>query len=66
MAKQTKQEQVVKMLESKGCKPVRSTSTKYLKFTRPGNKGFYWVGKNGALRVGETVADSISLTGMVK
>lgn len=62
----TKQEQIVKMLEAKGCRPVRSTSVKYLKFTRPGSDTFYWVGKNGALRAGKTVADSISLTGMVK
>ena len=66
MAKQTKQEQVIKYLETKGCRPVKSNSVKYLKFTRPGSDTFYWVGKNGALRAGKSIADSISLTGMVK
>ena len=62
MAKQTRQEQIVTALIVRGCKEVVSKG-KYRKLTLPGGKpGFYFVGKNGALREGQNQATSISLT----
>ena len=41
----------------------RPYSTKYIVLRRPIYGGYYFVGRNGALRVGKTVSDSVSLSG---
>ena len=56
----TRQEIICNKLTSQGLKEVRYPSAKYRVFTRPDGKR-YFVGKNGALRVGMTVGNSISL-----
>ena len=57
----TKQSIICNKLQSQGLKEVRNPSTsKYRVFTRADGQ-HYFVGKNGALRVGLTVGDSISL-----
>lgn len=59
-----KSDKVIALITKRGAREVKSTSSKYRKFTVPNRPDtFYWVGKNGALRVGKTVSDSLSLTG---
>lgn len=59
----TKAEQVIEILKGRGAREVTSTSRKYRKFTYPNRPDqFYWIGKAGAVRVGKTVGDSVSLT----
>lgn len=65
MTKQSKQQQICAYLAAKGCKEVQGKSAKYRTFKRA-NGEFYFVGKNGSLRTGPTVSESISLSGMVK
>jgi hypothetical protein len=50
--------------ETHGAVEVTSPSRKYRKFTT--NKSTYWVGRNGALRAGDTVSDSVRLTEFLK
>lgn len=57
-----KSEQVIKYIKSIEAIELPSTSRKYRKFTHPDMGRFYFVGKSGALRVGRSIADSISLT----
>jgi len=57
-----KREKVIEFLKQRGCKEVESKSGKYKKFSRPTRKDFYFVGRNGALRVGKNASQSISLT----
>lgn len=59
----SKEEQVVAFLIKLGCKEIKSTSSKYRKFTSPNNpNSFYWVGHKGALRAGKTVGETISIS----
>lgn len=59
----TKAEQVIKYLMGKGAREVTSNSRKYRKFSYPGRGDkFYFVGKAGALRVGRTVGESVSVS----
>lgn len=62
MSKPTKQEMLCNFLTTKkGLKEVRNPSTsKYRVFARKDGE-FYFVGTNGALRVGKNVSTSISL-----
>lgn len=63
----TKQEKICQILAAKGLTEVRGKSAKYRTFARKDRVGeFYFVGKNGALRTGRNVSDSISLTGVIK
>lgn len=59
----TKQAQICAKLIASGCKEIAGNSKKYRTFKRS-NGEFYFVGKNGALRTGKTVSDSISLQGL--
>lgn len=57
----SKQEVICTKLIEKGLKEVRNPSTsKYRVFDRKDGT-FYFVGKNGALRTGRNVSESISL-----
>jgi len=50
------------LIEGKGFQEVPSSSRKYRKFMNPLRKEqFHFVGKNGAVRVGRTITDSISM-----
>lgn len=45
----------------RGLREVNGRTQKYRVFARPDGK-FWFIGKNGALRFGRTVSDSISLS----
>ena len=65
--KKTSQERIVERLCAGGdCEEVTSTSKKYRKLIRQSDGEIYWVGMNGALRVGPTISNSISLTAMLE
>ena len=58
----TRQDIICNKLTAQGLKEVRNPSTsKYRVFTRADGQK-YFVGKNGALRVGMTVSTSFSVT----
>ncbi len=65
MAKQTLQKRIIDALETLGCKRVEGRSNKYIVLTKMRDEGFYFVGKNGALRAGKNVTSSVSLRGML-
>lgn len=69
----TLRDQLIASLKQIGETKLPSTSRCYVKMSRkmhpytgaplPVDKhSFYWIGSNGALRVGRTVTDSISIT----
>lgn len=67
MTKQTKQQQICSKLESAGYQKDRMAKTaKYIVYLIPNSDKKYFVGKNGALRKGKNIADSISLTDLIK
>lgn len=62
MAKPTRQELLCTFLkDKKGLKEVHGKTSRYRVFARKDGE-FYFVGKNGSLRVGKNVSTSISLT----
>lgn len=61
----TRQEIICNRLISKGHKEIKGKSSKYRTFQRP-NGEFYFIGKNGAIRTGKSVSDSISITDLVR
>jgi hypothetical protein len=67
MPKQTIAERVIQYLTTaRKAKEVGSKSTKYRCFKTPGAAGStYWVSRNGAIRAGTTVSESVSLTDMI-
>lgn len=65
MAKQTLQKRIIDALETLGCKRVEGRSNKYIVLTKMRDDGFYFVGKNGALRSGKNVTSSVSLQGII-
>jgi hypothetical protein len=60
MAKETMKDRLIAALRRRGCETAASRSTKYEVLENPKTKVRYFVGKNGALRIGETVTGSIS------
>lgn len=62
MTAQTKADWLVAKLVSLGCREVASGSRRYRKFTNPESRLPLWIGKQGAVRVGRTVSDSVSVT----
>lgn len=66
MARETKAQRAVALLEARGWHETKSTSDKYRKFAKVGQDSYYWVGRNGALRHGVTVTSSYSCTDMLK
>lgn len=64
--KKSRSERIIEMLLGEGSREVPSKSRKYRTFTRHGRTGYYFIGRNGALRSGETVSQSVSLTGMIR
>jgi hypothetical protein len=53
MAKQTLQERFIRALQARGSRRVEARTQKYVVLTRPIREGtFYYVGRNGALRMG--------------
>ena len=56
----TKQEQICQALIELGHKEVKHKTTKFRVFTRPGDC-FYFVGKNGGLRTGKKLGETIGL-----
>ena len=56
----TRQDIICQKLARIRCKEVRGKTAKYRVFDRK-NGQFYFVGKNGALRVGRNVSESVSL-----
>lgn len=69
MAKQTLQERIIDALETLGCKRVEGKTQRYIVMTKMPSavlkKEFYFVGKNGALRVGKNVNSSMSMKGII-
>jgi len=63
MAKQTLQARIIEALETLGCKRVEGKTSRYIVLTKMCDEGFYFVGKNGALRAGKNVTSSVSLQG---
>jgi len=63
----TKTDKVIAFLLSKGMvEVVPSGSRKYRKFASPNHdKGFYWVGKAGAIRIGKTSTGSRSISHLI-
>lgn len=68
MSKQTISERVIKFLtEYYHAKEVNSKSTKYRCFKTPKEAThFYWVGRHGAVRAGQTISNSVSLTDVIR
>ena len=60
-----KADKVVEMLIFKGCWEIKSKSH-YRQFKIPGREDFYFVGRNGALRMGQCASDSVSLSCFIK
>lgn len=59
----SRQQKILDYLKARGCWEVVSPSRKYICLARntfPGE--FYFLGKNGAVRAGRTVSDSVSVT----
>ena len=65
MAKQTLQARIVEALETLGCKHVEGRSNRYIVMNKMNDEGFYFIGKNGALRSGKNVTSSVSLQGII-
>ncbi len=61
----TLRETVAKSLEALGEKRVTAKTEKFWVYTRS-TGGFYFLGKNGAVRVGRTATDSIPLSEPVR
>lgn len=58
-----RREQLIQELQERGCWEVPSPSRKYVCLARPGWPGeFYFLGKNGAVRAGRTITDSVSVS----
>lgn len=57
----TLRDRYVQAIKRRGFTEQESRSRKYRVFNKPGTVNFY-LGKNGALRVGSTVADSRPVT----
>ena len=55
-------DRIVSALLARGEREVTSASHKYRCFTRSVNGGFYWVGRCGALRIGQTSTGSLALS----
>lgn len=68
MAKLTIQDKLIEILTDLGSKHVTDTRvTKSLVYTHPDEQGkFYFLGKNGAMRKGTKVGDSVSCPTTVK
>ena len=58
----TRQEKIIRALAGRGFVEVTSKSRKYRTLAHPTSPKFYFVGKNGAVRVGATSSGSVSLT----
>ena len=54
-------EMVIEAIVKRGATAVPSRTRKYMTFSRPADEQFYFVGHNGALRVGRSASNSISL-----
>lgn len=67
MAKKTQSELIIETLLKDGSREVTAKSKKYRQFTYPNDPSkFYFVGKNGAVRVGKNTTDSVSITFMMR
>lgn len=64
----TIKEQLISALEARGCTIITGApSRKYVTMTRPNRPGtFYYVGRFGALRYGENIANSLSASDQFK
>jgi hypothetical protein len=63
--KNTIQNQICEALKVKGFHEVLpSKSRKYRMFHKGGNNGYYFVGKKGSFRTGDTISKSVSLSGI--
>jgi len=62
MARATRQGMIVEWLEKNGFQERQSRSRKYREFFNPSRNKIYWVGKNGAVRTGNSISKSISVT----
>lgn len=61
------QEKLVAALQAQGERVVESRTSKYIVLTRSTNNvKFYYVGKNGALRSGNTISESVSVPNTAK
>lgn len=58
----TRQQRAIDFLAEMGLRKVESKSKKYVQFLHPRCGYYYYVGKNGAVRSGHTIGDSISVT----
>jgi len=65
MAKPTLQMRIIEALEKLGCNRVEGRSNRYIVLTKMRDEGFYFVGKNGALRAWKNVSSSVSLQGLI-
>jgi hypothetical protein len=67
MAKQTIEQRMITGLVVLGFKPLATRGSRYKVFSRDDATGkFFYVGKNGALRIGRTAADSIPAAELTK
>lgn len=58
-------DRVIRFLTEALNKKEFPSKNKYRKFTGSNPTSFYWVGKNGAVRAGKNIANSISLTARI-
>ena len=58
MTKMTKKNSLIKQLEQVGCFKSQGSSTKYVIFNHTKLSSNIYIGKNGALRYGKTIAKS--------
>ena len=57
----TKGQKIVKQLLDDGCKSVETSSKKYHKLSHLNLDRYIYIGKNGAVRYGKNISDSMSL-----
>lgn len=60
MAKQTSRDRIIEALEGAGYRHATTNSRKYIKLQKGSDT--LWIGKNGAVRCGKTLADSFSIS----
>lgn len=57
-------DKVIQFLLAQGYKEVASQNKKYQKFAKLGQDNFLFVGSKGAVRIGKSISDSYSVSGM--
>lgn len=57
----TKGQKILQQLLDDGCISEETTSKKYYKLSHPKLRKYIYIGKNGAVRYGKNISESVSL-----